>query len=170
MRQLYEAARRYELMPQIRVETLILAPQELCFDLARDMNVHAQTLAHTGERIVQGPNGLMQLGDTVTFEAKHFGVKQRLTAKITQMDPPHIFTDTMVRGAFQSLVHEHRFEASSEGTLMIDTVAFKAPLGPLGRLAERCSLTAYMRTLLTERGKHLKKIAETGGYNSRSQA
>lgn len=157
-------------MPQIRVETFIEAPQQLCFDLARDMRVHAQTMRHTRERIVEGPAGLLQLGDTVIFEAKHFGVKQRLTAKIVEMKEPESFTDQMVQGAFKSLTHVHRFESQPEGTLMIDIVNFAAPLGPLGRLAENVFLRGYMIRLIRHRGRQLKKFAETGDHELRSQA
>src|SRR5438309_11612880 len=98
-------------MVRLKVETLIQASPETCFDLARDMSVHAQTMAHTGERIVSSPNGrLLALGDEVTFEAIHFGIRQRLTAKIVKFERPAAFTDRMIKGAFRSLEHEHRFE------------------------------------------------------------
>ncbi len=40
----------------------------------------------------------MENGQTVTWEAIHFGVKQRLTAKVIKMDKPYAFTDVMVKG------------------------------------------------------------------------
>lgn len=156
-------------MPQIRVETLIAAPQQLCFNLARDMRVHAQTMQNTSEKIIEGPERLLQLGDRVVFEAKHFGLKQRLTAKIVAMKEPESFTDQMIKGAFNSLTHLHEFQPSSEGTLMIDTVDFETPFGLLGRLAEKLFLERYMIRLIGQRGQELKRIAETGDHKSRSQ-
>ena len=71
-------------MPTIRVETRIEAPVERCFDLARDVDLHRRSLARTGERAVGGvTTGLLGPGDTVTWEGRHFGVRQRLTARIT---------------------------------------------------------------------------------------
>lgn len=148
-------------MVRLTVDTLIHAPIELCFDLARDMGAHAKSLANTGEKIVScPPSGLLELGDEVTFEAKHLGIRQRLTAKIVQYERPVLFTDEMLSGAFKSLRHEHKFRIEGESTRMSDVVEFEAPFGPLGRLAERAFLGTYMRKLLIERGEQLKAMAE----------
>lgn len=92
-------------MPVINCEVYVDAPVEVCFDLTRNVDVHTETTARTKERAVAGvTSGLMEKGDTVTWEAMHLGVKQRLTAKIIEMDKPHGFTDAMVKGAF---IHSH---------------------------------------------------------------
>lgn len=86
-------------MPTIRNEILIQAPIELCFDLARDVDVHTQTTAKTKERAVAGvTTGLLEEGDIVTWEARHFGIKQRLTAQVTFVNKPHEFVDCLVKG------------------------------------------------------------------------
>ena len=138
------------------------APIEVCFDFARNVNVHQQSLAHTGERVVAGPTtGLLGLGDTVMWEATHFGIKQRLTARITEFESPHRFVDEMVRGAFKGFIHVHEFVPDSGGTLMIDTIQYSSPLGLLGKLADVLFLYRYMRRLLYRRSLHLKQIAES---------
>lgn len=147
-------------MVRLSSELLIRAPIERCFDLARDMETHAQSMAYTGERIVSGPTGRLELGDEVTFEASHFGIKQRLTSKVIQMERPVQFTDEMVRGAFRSLRHIHAFKPVEGGTIMTDTLEFSAPLGPLGWLAERLILKRYMERLIRRRAETLKQIAE----------
>jgi hypothetical protein len=38
-------------MPTLIIETMIQAPVELCFDLARDIEIHCLTAAHTQERV-----------------------------------------------------------------------------------------------------------------------
>lgn len=148
-------------MTVITIETFILAPIELCFDLARDVEIHTQTTSKTMERAVEGVTaGLMETGDVVTWEAVHFGVKQRLTAKITHMKRPYEFTDVQVKGAFHSFTHLHRFFAKDEGTVMIDRFEYKAPLGVIGLLANRLFLKRYMVRFLTHRAWELKRIAE----------
>lgn len=151
-------------MPIVQVQTLIHASQQTCFDLARDVEAHLRTTASTNEKIVGGKSeGLLELGDEVTFEARHPGVKQRLSAKIVAFDPPHSFTDQMTKGAFASLVHEHRFEPQEGGTLMIDILDFRSPLGPFGALFDRLFLAGYMRRFLIKRGLALKAEAESSG-------
>ncbi|MGZ4112889.1 MAG: SRPBCC family protein, partial [Tumebacillaceae bacterium] len=99
-------------MPLIRQELYIHAPIDVCFDLARNVDVHTETTAQTRERVVGGvTRGLMELGDTVTWEATHFGIRQQLTAKITLLEKPHRFVDVMVKGAFHSFTHTHEFVA-----------------------------------------------------------
>jgi ligand-binding SRPBCC domain-containing protein len=145
-----------------RVETLIAARPEICFDAARDLDLHAKSMAHTGERAVAGrTSGLIELGEEVTWRARHFGVTQHLTSRITAFDRPRYFQDAMQRGAFRSFVHDHFFEPRAAGTLMIDAFTFAAPLGILGILAERLVLRRYMTRLLTARAEVIKAFAES---------
>jgi ligand-binding SRPBCC domain-containing protein len=148
-------------MPTIRLETFIQAPIERCFDLSLDVDLHSRSVAQTRERAVAGvTTGRMQLGDTVTWEAVHFGVRQRLTSKITDYERPQRFTDEMLRGAFHSMRHTHQFLSQPQGTLMIDVLTFQAPLGILGRIAEGTFLTRYMKRFLLIRNRYLQQAAE----------
>ena len=148
-------------MPKIHLETFIRASPELCFDLARDVDIHMASTDYTGERAVQGvTSGMMNLGDEVTWEARHFGVRQRLTSRITAMERPRMFVDEMQRGAFKSWHHTHLFEPREDGTLMIDDCLYSSPLGPLGRVIDRLFLEKYMTRLLQVRNAHIKRVAE----------
>jgi ligand-binding SRPBCC domain-containing protein len=150
-------------MPTIRIETWIAAPAEVCFDLARSVEAHIGSTSKTGERAVAGvTSGLLELGDTVTWQARHLGIEQRLTSKMTRVERPRVFADQMVRGAFASFTHLHEFEETDGRTLMIDTFVYRSPLGPLGVIADKVFLESYMRRLLTERAEYLKKAAEGG--------
>jgi ligand-binding SRPBCC domain-containing protein len=148
-------------MPVIEHQQFIKAPVEVCFDLARNVDIHTQTTSKTKERAVRGvTEGLLEQGDTVTWEAIHFGIKQRLTAKVTLMEKPHKFVDIMVKGAFQSFVHTHQFIEEADGTIMIDKFQFKSPFGLIGVVADKLFLEKYMRAFIVSRAKALKKIAE----------
>lgn len=130
---------------------------------AISVDLHRHSVVHTHERPVAGvTSGMMKLGDTVTWEAVHFGIKQHLTSKITAYERPYRFTDEMIRGAFQEMTHIHEFIPQPPGTLMIDVFTFRAPLSILGRLAETLVLTRYMKGLLLTRNKYLKQVAEAG--------
>lgn len=149
-------------MPTIRLETHIRATQQRCFDLARDVSVHCSTVAFTQERallpgVVQGP---LSLGDLVIFEARHLGIRQQLHARVVRMDPPHLFADEMVRGAFKSLHHLHEFLPEGSGTLMRDTLTWQAPLGLLGRLADVLVLRRHLERFLERKNAALKALAE----------
>lgn len=149
-------------MPTIRLETFIQATPERCFDLSLSVDLHASSQARAHERPIAGVlSGEMRLGDTVTWEAVHFGLKQHLTSRITAYERPSQFTDEMVAGVFERLHHTHIFVPQSTGTLMVDIFTFQAPLRGLGRLAEALFLTRYMRGLLLARNRYLKQVAES---------
>jgi ligand-binding SRPBCC domain-containing protein len=145
----------------IELELFVEAPIERVFDLARDVDAHMASTPGTEERAVSGKTrGLLALGDEVTWEARHFGVLQRLTSRITAFDRPLHFRDSMVKGAFRRFDHDHFFEAEGSGTRCRDLFDFDAPLGPLGWLAERLVLERYMRRFLATRMRVLKDMAE----------
>ncbi|WP_332309469.1 SRPBCC family protein [Planococcus lenghuensis] len=124
-------------MPEIIHEIYVDAPIEVCFDLTRDVDVHTATTSDTKERAVEGvTSGLLEEGDTVTWEAVHFGVKQQLTARITEMERPYYFKDELVKGAFKWFVHTHEFEKQGTGTLMRDRFVYASPFGFIGKLAD----------------------------------
>lgn len=150
-------------MPKFWIETTIKAPVEVCFDLSRDIDVHMDSTGLTNERAVAGvTSGMVELGDTVTWEATHLGVRQRLTSKITAFDRPRMFIDDMQRGAFRHWHHEHWFEAREGGTLMTDVVDYASPFGILGRIVDAVYLKNYVRRFLLRRNEHIKSVAEKG--------
>lgn len=154
-------------MPVIRLETQILAPIEICFDVSRDIDVHVESTKHTGETAIAGKtSGLINLGESVTWRAKHLGIWQTLSSKITAFNAPTYFVDEMVQGAFTFFKHEHIFEVKENHTLMIDVFQFESPLGILGKLVNRIFLTAYMCNLLVHRNEVIKKEAERIAKNS----
>ena len=149
-------------MPLIELETQIRAPIERVFDLARSIDAHIFSASSTDEKAIDGEtSGLIGLGERVTWEATHFGFRQRLTVGITEFDRPHFFVDEMVSGTFSEMRHTHRFKFEGEITTAKDEFFFSAPLGPLGRLAEWLVLTRYMTRFLEERNQALKDIAES---------
>ena len=145
----------------IQLTTLINAPIERCFDLSRSIDLHLLSTQKTDEKALAGvTSGLINKGDSVTWEAVHFGIRQRLTTKIIEMDRPHIFIDSMQQGAFKSMNHEHWFEATTEGTLMCDVFYYDVPYGVAGRLFDKLLLKEHMTRLLTKRNDVIKKAAE----------
>jgi len=148
-------------MPVIRLETRINAPATLVFDLSRSIDLHKISTAHTNEEAIAGKtSGLIGIGESVTWRAKHFGITQRLTSKITAFEYPYYFTDEMVSGTFKRFRHEHIFKEENGSTLMTDVFNYTSPFGLVGRLADILFLKKYMTTLLAERNRIVKEYAE----------
>ena len=153
-------------MAVIELSTVIRAPRERVFDLARCIDAHQDSTEGTEERAVAGViKGLIGMDGEVTWEARHFGVKQRLTVRVTAFDRPKHFQDVMISGAFKSMAHDHRFAEHPEGTLMSDRFEFKSPLGVLGKIGDWLFLTSYMRRFIIRRNQVLKLLAESGEWS-----
>jgi len=149
-------------MPRIELQTEINATKELVFDLSRSIDLHKISTEHTNEEAVAGiTSGLIGLNESVTWRAKHFGIYQKLTSKVTEFDRPNYFVDEMVNGAFKSFRHQHHFIDLNGGTLMTDIFDYKSPLGILGKLVDKLFLKKYMIDLLEERNRIVKEFAES---------
>ncbi|MCJ8208748.1 SRPBCC family protein [Mucilaginibacter sp. RS28] len=148
-------------MAEIILKTFINAPVVVCFNLSRSIDLHQVSTAHTQEKVIAGvTQGLIGLGETVTWRAKHFGIWLNLTSKITAFIPPTSFTDEMTAGPFAMMKHQHIFEGQENGTLMTDIFVFRSPLGLLGKLVDTLILKQYMRKLLVKRNGVIKMYAE----------
>ncbi len=154
-------------MPSIKLTTHIYAPKHIVFDLSRSIDLHKISTAQSNETAIAGvTTGLIGLNESVTWRAKHFGIYQKLSSKITEFEYPRFFVDEMVRGAFKNFRHEHRFEDAENGTLMTDIFDYQSPLGILGRLADKLFLKKYMTDLLAERNLIVKNFAETDKWKT----
>ncbi|NJN42815.1 MAG: SRPBCC family protein [Flammeovirgaceae bacterium] len=148
-------------MTTIELETKIEADIHRCFDLTRDIDIHKLSTEKTNEKAIAGrTSGLCELGDRVTWEAKHFGIRQRLSVEITKFNKPHFFEDRMIKGAFKSMRHEHHFKEINGSTMMTDRFMYHVPFGIFGELFDRIVLKSYMTGFLVTRNKTIKKIAE----------
>ena len=149
-------------MPTIHLTTFIAAPAERVFDLARSIDLHRKSMAHTDEQPIAGVTmGLIGLDETVTWKAKHLMKTRILKSRISAMNRPFSFTDEMVTGDFKSLRHEHHFKRIDNGTLMIDLLHFESPYGSLGRLVNKLFLNGYLKRMLEMRNHQLKEYAES---------
>ncbi|GGL57644.1 hypothetical protein GCM10014719_68850 [Planomonospora parontospora subsp. antibiotica] len=105
--------------------------------------------------------GGLKLGDTVTWQARHFGIRWRMTSTISAYDRPGHFVDQQVSGPFKRWHHAHYFRPYGHGgTAMSDVIEFVAPLGPLGRIAELLALRRYMPHLIRVRNRYIRQVAE----------
>ena len=146
-------------MPKIELTTLIPAPVEVCFDLARNIDLHQDSMKASRETAITGvKNGLIHLHEEVTWKAKHFGFWFTMKVKITEFSSPDFFCDEMVKGPFKKMRHEHYFhQTENEQTAMKDIFYFESPVGVLGKLVDYFFLKKYMAGLLKRRNQFLKE-------------
>ena len=149
-------------MPKIILKTIINADINVVFDLSRSINLHEISTKQTNEKAIAGTTfGLIELNQSVTWKAKHFGIYQKLSVKITAFNSPTYFVDKMTKGIFKQFRHEHILEKTKEGTLMTDIFDYESPLGVLGKLTDKLFLEKYMTRFLEKRNKTIKEFAES---------
>lgn len=154
-------------MIRIQLTTAIAAPIARCFDLSRSVDLHMASTNWTGERALAGVTaGLIGLGQEVTWSGRHFGFRITHTSRITALEFPNYFQDSMVRGVFRRLCHDHYFETSESRTLMRDVMEFEAPLGLLGKAVERLLLERHLRRLLERRNRCIQRTAESEDWKN----
>jgi ligand-binding SRPBCC domain-containing protein len=152
-------------MAVIELETVIDAPRERVFDLARSIDAHQDSTTGTNERAVEGvTSGLLGPDEEVTWEARHLGITQRLRVKMTRFDRPRHFQDVMLEGAFCRMQHDHTFESRDGKTVMSDRFDFQSPLGLVGRIVDWLFLAGYMRRFIVKRNAILKHMAESDAW------
>ena len=150
-------------MPKIELKTQINSNNiQVVFDLCRSIDLHLDSMKHTKETAIAGRiSGLIELGETVTWRAKHFGIYQTLTSKITDCEPHTFFADELEKGIFHSFRHEHWLSQEKDYIVLKDIFEYKSPMGWLGKFADLLFLKKYMTDLLEERNRAIKKYAES---------
>lgn len=149
-------------MPIITLKTSINAPIEKVFDLSRSIDFHKESQRNHNEIPLAGTiTGLINLGETVTWRAKHFGITQQLTTKITAYSYPVHFRDSQISGIFKYFHHDHFFMRSGEKTIMKDIFEYESPFGILGKIADTLYLKKYMSNFLLDRNILIKEMCES---------
>jgi ligand-binding SRPBCC domain-containing protein len=145
-----------------KIQTFIRNKPEVVFDLSRSIDLHLVSTAKTNEKAIAGVTaGLINLHETVTWEANHLFKKRYFTSKITAFNFPFSFTDEMQKGDLKSFSHQHIFEEKDNGTLMTDIIHLEAPYGVIGKLVLWIFLEHYFKKLLIERNRVIAHYAET---------
>ena len=149
-------------MPIIELTTIIQAPRTRCFDLARSIDLHKLSTGGTDEEAIAGvTSGLIGEGQEVTWRARHFGIVQTLSSRITGFEYPRFFRDEMIQGAFKMIRHDHLFEQNGNVTTMKDRFVFESPGGIFGKIFNALVLRKYLYNLLHKRNQMIKTVAES---------
>ncbi len=149
-------------MATFTISTFIKNNPDIVFNLSRSIDLHLISTAKTNEKAIAGiTSGLINLHESVTWEANHLFKKRYFTSKITAYNFPYSFTDEMQKGDLKSFTHQHIFKEKDGGTLMTDIVHLEAPFGVIGKFVLWVFLKNYFKKLLIERNRIIEHYAET---------
>ncbi|MGK4569357.1 SRPBCC family protein [Flavobacterium sp. 3HN19-14] len=148
-------------MTEINLTTIVNAPIEKVFDINRNIDIHLLSTSQSNEKVIAGrTSGLIELGETVTWKAKHFGFWLTHKSLISEMDFPIYFVDEMLEGQFKSFRHEHSFEVLDGKTVVTDKIQYETPFGIFGKIFDKMILKNYLTEFIRNRNAILKGLTE----------
>jgi ligand-binding SRPBCC domain-containing protein len=100
--------------------------------------------------------------NVVVFEGVEFdytirwlGLTLAWRSRIEDYHPPERFTDIQLRGPYRFWSHLHTFEPAAGGTIMRDTVIYRLPFGPVGRLAHALVVRRQLEDIFRYRAQRI---------------
>ncbi|NNF05737.1 MAG: SRPBCC family protein [Candidatus Eisenbacteria bacterium] len=96
-------------------------------------------------------------GALIDYRLKLMGISFGWRTQITNWDPPHVFTDSQLKGPYRQWIHTHRFWEENGKTQMTDEVRYKLPLFPLGEVAYPL-VRLQVRRIFAYRGEAIRDL------------
>lgn len=140
----------------------IPVPLEKLFDfLRRPANVALVSDPAAGLQLVSAPE-LVELGSIITFRIAAFGQVREATHEVIELDPYRKIAEMQTAGPMKSWRHQHTFEASGDGTILIERIEFEPPGGIVGLLVTADRILEQVEDAMYYKGQALRKLASQG--------
>lgn len=157
-------------MPTLEFVCSIAAPLSRVWAVHQDVLVALPALSPPDANVkIEHADIPQQVGSRIIINAKGPIGRIRWVAKIVEVVEPHTvvfgeearFVDEQESGPFKSWRHEHEFERIDDKTTrMVDRVTYRAPLGPLGWIADWLIIRRQLRKMFAHRHAATKRLLE----------
>ena len=114
---------------------------------AEARNLEAITPSWLNFRITSQSTPDVRAGTLIRYRLKVHGIPASWLTLIERWDPPHAFADRQLRGPYSKWFHTHEFHSLRGGTLLLDRVQYRPPLGLLGLLVAGRWVSAQVREI-----------------------
>ena len=122
---------------------------------------------------VVGPEGdsdpaALYEGSEITMASRPFGVapESRWLSRIVARKADEgyrMFRDDMLGGPFALWIHTHEFYGDGDETVLIDTVEYELPAGPVGPLVDRLAVVGF-EPMFRYRHRQTESLLAGGDY------
>ncbi len=148
-------------MPKLQFTTLIHAPVQRVFDLARCVSLHKRHFEKHAIVPVQGKSsGLLGLRDHVTWKGK-FGRKIKfLSIDVTEMKVPEYFKMEFRKDFFEQFQHEVYLTGINNGTILMDRIEYDIQLKGFSLFINKRCVEKTVTSFIEERNALCKEYAE----------
>lgn len=139
----------------IAQEQLIARPRAEVFEFFSDpRNLECLTPPWLNFKIDEIPDELTD-GALIKYSLKLRGLPIHWVTRIEQWEPGVKFVDLQIAGPYALWHHTHEFEDAEGGTLVRDTVRYRVPFGPLGKLIDRVQVSRDTEKIFNYRREQL---------------
>jgi ligand-binding SRPBCC domain-containing protein len=104
---------------------------------------------------------VLALGSRFEFRIQSWGTIQQIVHEVIEFDRPRGFTERQVRGPLKSWRHEHRFEPTASGQVVVtDRIEFEPPGGLVGLLVTESKILDKLEDGFFYRHGQLRQLLE----------
>ncbi|MDQ2666496.1 MAG: SRPBCC family protein [Gemmatimonadota bacterium] len=114
-------------------------------------NLERITPPWLGFRITSTSDAEVREGTRIRYKLRLHGIPLSWESRITEYADNSHFADEQVTGPYARWYHRHSFRAVPGGVEMIDTVDYRLPFGPLGRLVHWLVVRRQLRSIFDYR-------------------
>lgn len=100
----------------------------------------------------------IQQGTEIDYKIKIHGVPAKWKTEIDEWQPPYKFVDNQKVGPYREWHHTHEFKPFCGGTLLIDKVQYRLPLGYLGWLVGNNFIHKDVENIFSFRRKYISTM------------
>ncbi len=143
-----------------REQFIPLSPEKIFPFFSDAKNLQKITPPTLSFKILEQPSKPLSQGDEIRYSIKIHGVPVEWVTVIEDWEPPFKFVDTQKKGPYKLWHHTHEFIAVVGGTLMVDRVRYRLPLGVIGGLVAGGFVRKDIEEIFNYRRKYLSQNLE----------
>ncbi|MBA2368293.1 MAG: SRPBCC family protein [Candidatus Protochlamydia sp.] len=104
-------------------------------------------------------NRSMYSGQIIAYTIRPiFNFPLEWITEITHVEKPHYFIDEQRFGSYKFWHHEHRFNPIEGGVEIVDTIYYKLPFGPFGKILNSLKIKPDIEEIFTYRRKKMENL------------
>lgn len=128
------------------------------FDFFSDENNLEQiTPPYLNFKVVGKDTDKIKAGTLINYKLKVHGVPLNWKSQISNFIEDKTFTDEQLSGPYAKWVHQHDFISHKKGTLIVDEVVYKLPMGILGKLTAGYFVNRDVQNIFKYRSDIIRK-------------
>ena len=133
-------------------------PQEVFPFFSEASNLETITPDFLGFKILNKSTASIKTGTIINYKLKLHGIPLKWKTEILDFQQDKFFIDNQIKGPYKKWLHKHSFVPYRKGTLIIDDITYKLPLGKIGHLFAGHFVAKDVQKIFTFRQNTLKKV------------